>query len=369
MSQQGRAVILVVDDDEDIRNLLATTLQSRYEVKLAAGGREALELAETDPKPDLILLDIHMPAMSGHDVCARLKSNPVLAPIPVIFLTALTDTRDELKGFELGAVDYITKPASGALVTARVRTHLSLYDQRRALEEEIRQRTQELYATRLQLIRRLACAMEYREGGLSHRVMRVSHYVRALAKEMGVDEDTARLMFEAVPLYDIGKIGVPDYILRSADRLNKIEWQEMRRHPEIGAEIIGEQRDPLLSLARLMALHHHERWDGKGYPGRLAGERIPLSARILALADAFEAMTATQRHRRPIAPRDAAAQLILDSGKQFDPRVVAAFRAVLPQFEKIITTYGDELEGIHDLDFVAGTAAAAADFKPGAKKS
>jgi len=369
MSQQGRALILVVDDAEDIRNLLATTLQGRYEVKLAANGSEAIRQAQSEPRPDLILLDIQMPDLNGYEVCARLKSDPQLAPIPVIFLTALADAKDEVKGLELGAVDYLTKPVSVALVLARVGTHLALYNSRRALEEEVRERTQELYATRLQLIRRLACAMEFREGGLSHHVMRVSHYVRLLAAELGVDEPTTQLLFEAVPLYDIGKLGVPDYILRSADRLNKVEWQEMRRHPEIGATIIGEHKDPLLALARLMALSHHERWDGAGYPNRLAGERIPLSARILALADAFEAMTATQRHRRPISAQDAAAQLMLDSGKQFDPRIIAAFQKVLPQFEKIMATFNDELEGIHDLDFVASGGAGAADAQSGRKRA
>jgi putative two-component system response regulator len=369
MPQQKRAIILVVDDAEDIRNLLAATLQSRYELKSAANGKEALRQAETEPRPDLILLDIQMPGLNGYEVCARLKSNPVVAPIPVIFLTALTDPKDEVKGLELGAVDYITKPVSAALMLARVNTHLALYNQRRSLEEEVRQRVEELYATRLQIIRRLACAMEYREGGLSHHVMRVSHYVRILATELGMDEETAQLLFEAVPLYDVGKLGVPDYILRSADRLNKVEWQEMRRHPEIGAAIIGEHNDPLLAMARLMALSHHECWDGTGYPNRLAGERIPLSARILALADAFEAMTATQRHRRPIPAQDAASQLVLDSGKQFDPRVVAAFKKVVPQFEAIMATFNDELEGIHDLDFVANGGAAVAGAKPTQRKS
>lgn len=364
MSQEARAVILVVDDAEDIRNLLATTLQARYEVKLAASGKEAVRLANSEPRPDLILLDIQMPGLDGYEVCARLKSDPELAPIPVIFLTALGDAKDELRGLGLGAVDYLAKPISTALVLARVGTHLALYSRRRALEDEVRARTEELYATRLQLIRRLACAMEFREGGLSHHVMRVSHYVRILATELGVDEPTTQLLFEAVPLYDIGKLGVPDYILRSADRLNKVEWQEMRRHPEIGATIIGEHKDPLLALARLMALNHHERWDGTGYPNRLGGERIPLSARILALADAFEAMTATQRHRRPISAQDAAAQLMLDSGKQFDPRVIAAFQKVLPQFEKVMAACNDELAGIHDLDFVASGSAGAAGAQP-----
>ena len=364
-----RPLILVADDSEDIRNLFGVMLKKDYDVKFAVNSDETLAAADTDPLPDLILLDIDMPSINGFEVCRRLKSNPALADIPVIFVTGRTDPRDQAQGLRAGAVDYIVKPISAPITMLRVRTQLALVNQRHALEEQILARTEELYATRLQLIRRLACAMEFREGGLSHHVMRVSHYVRLLAAELGVDEPTTQLLFEAVPLYDIGKLGVPDYILRSADRLNKVEWQEMRRHPEIGATIIGEHKDPLLALARLMALSHHERWDGAGYPNRLAGERIPLSARILALADAFEAMTATQRHRRPISAQDAAAQLMLDSGKQFDPRIIAAFQKVLPQFERIMATFNDELEGIHDLDFVASGGAGAADAQSGRKRA
>ncbi len=347
----GRATVLVVDDSEDVRNLFVSALKADYDVKLAASGSEALFQAETEPLPDIILLDVQMPAPDGYEVCAQLKANPARAGIPVIFVSGRSDVRDQGKGLALGAVDYITKPFNTALVLARLRNHLALYDQRRALEDLVRERTEELHTTRLQIIRRLARAMEYREGGLTHRVLRVSHYVKLLATEIGIDSDTVEVLFEAVPLYDIGKIGVHDYILLKADNLNKVEWEEMRMHPEIGAKIIGKHESPLLATARQMALTHHERWDGKGYPKGLSGQSIPLSGRILALADAYEAMTATQRHRSPFHAYKAERQIIEGSGSQFDPQVVAAFKNVTRDFEKVKRTFHDELEGIHDLDF------------------
>jgi putative two-component system response regulator len=348
---EHRPVILVVDDVEDIRNLFRVALKRNYTVKLAATGEQALLAADTDPLPDLILLDVDMPPPNGFEVCAQLKENPALAHIPVIFVTAKTDPEDQARGLALGAIDYITKPFSAPLVLARVRNHLMLGNQRRALEEEIARRTDELRETRLQLIRRLARALEHREGGMTNRVVRVSHYVKLLAAGLGASGKTAELLFEAAPLYDIGKIAVPDRVLRKTDALSDSDWVEMRRHPEIGAEIIGEHRDPLLAAARQMTLSHHERWDGKGYPKGLAGEAIPLPARLAAVADAFEAMTATQRHRSPLPPMEAAKRVVAESGKQFDPRVVAAFQKALPALEKVRKTFPDELEGIHDLDF------------------
>ncbi|MGH8676076.1 MAG: HD domain-containing phosphohydrolase [Burkholderiales bacterium] len=356
-TRQGkRATVLVVDDSEDVRQLFQTALKAEYDVKLAGSGSEALHQADTDPLPDIILLDVQMPAPNGYEVCAQLKANPALCNIPVIFITARSDVKDQGKGLALGAADYITKPFSTPLVLARLRNHLALYDQRRALEDQVQQRTDELHTTRRQIIRRLSRAMEYREGGLTNRVLRVSHYVKALAAEAGMDSDLIEILFEAVPLYDIGKIGVPDYILLKTDQLNKIETTEMRRHPEIGAHIIGKHETPLLATARLMALTHHERWDGKGYPKGLSGEAIPLVGRILAIADAYEAMTATQRHRSPFHTHKAERQIIEASGTQFDPQLVTAFKNVSRDFEKIRRTFHDELEGIHDLDFTQRTA-------------
>jgi putative two-component system response regulator len=355
--QSRRPLILVADDDEEIRSLFAAMLKANHDLKFAADGAEALAQADTEPLPDLILLDVQMPDMDGYEVCARLKANPALAPIPVIFVSARSDEQDQAKGLLAGAVDYIIKPISAPLTLLRVRAHLALYDQRRDLEDQVLRRTEELDATRLQLVLRLARAMEFREGGLTNRVLRVSRYVELLAQGLGLKGRTCEVLAQAAPLYDIGKLGVAEHILRKSDRLNDSEWQEMRRHPEIGARIIGEHRDPMLESARVMALTHHERWDGTGYPAKLKGDAIPVQGRIMALADAFEAMTATQRHRSPIAPAEAAARIAAESGKQFDPRIVAAFAKVAPQFEQARRQYRDELEGIHDLDFSAAPKA------------
>ena len=346
-----RPVILVADDSEDIRNLFGVMLKKNYDVKFAVNSDETLAAADTDPIPDLILLDVEMPSLNGFEVCARLKSNPALADIPVIFVTARTDPRDQAQGLRAGAVDYIVKPISAPITMLRVRTQLALGDQRRALEDQILARTEELHETRLQLIRRLARAMEYREGGLTNRVMRVGHYVQLLARALGLKDKVVELLSEAAPLYDIGKLAVPDYVLRKSDKLNSSEWAEIRKHPETGASIIGEHKDPLLEQARVMALTHHERWDGTGYPKKLKGDEIPLAGRILAVADAFEAMTATQRHRSPISVIEAGKIVLAESGKQFDPKVVAAFLKVAMNFEKVRAHFKDELEGIHDLDF------------------
>jgi len=346
-----RPLILVADDSEDIRNLFGVMLKKDYDVKFAANSDETLAAADTDPLPDLILLDIDMPSINGFEVCKRLKSNPALTDIPIIFVTGRTDPRDQAQGLRAGAVDYIVKPISAPITMLRVRTQLALVNQRHALEEQILARTEELHATRLQLIRRLARAMEYREGGLTNRVMRVGHYVQLLARALGLKEKVVELLSQAAPLYDIGKLAVPDYVLRNSDKLNPSEWEEMRKHPATGASIIGEHKDPLLEQARIMALTHHERWDGTGYPAKLKGDAIPLAGRIMALADAFEAMTATQRYRSPVSSMEAGRILVAESGKQFDPRIVAAFAKAAPNFEKVRAHFKDELEGIHDLDF------------------
>ena len=346
-----RPVILVADDSEDIRNLFGVMLKPEYDVKFAVNSDETLAGADTEPLPDLILLDVEMPELDGYEVCTRLKANPTLAHIPVIFVTARSDPKDQARGLLAGAVDYITKPISAPITLLRVRTQLALQDQRRALEEQIQQRTEELHDTRLELIRRLARAMEFREGGLTNRVIRISQYVDLLSQTLGLKSKVVEILSQAAPLYDIGKMGVPEHILTKSDALNDKEWEAMRKHAEIGAGIIGEHKDPLLDQARIMALTHHERWDGTGYPQKLKGNAIPLPGRIMALADAFEAMTSTQRHRSPITSMEAARKIAAEAGKQFDPTVVAAFMKVVRNFDEIRGNFKDELEGIHDLNF------------------
>src|SRR5688572_17245630 len=346
-----RPVILVADDSEDIRNLFGIMLKRNYDVKYASNSDETLAGADTDPLPDLILLDVEMPELNGYEVCARLKANPSLAHIPVIFVTGRSDPKDQARGLLAGAVDYITKPISAPITMLRVKTQLALVDQRRALEEEILARTEELHQTRLELIQRLARAMEFREGGLTNRVLRVGEYVTLLCRGLGLKDRVTEILAAAAPLYDIGKMGVSESLLTKSDALNAKEWEEMRKHPEIGAGIIGEHKDPMLEQARVMALTHHERWDGTGYPKKLKGNEIPVPGRIMAVADAFEAMTSTQRHRSPISAMEAEKKIAAESGKQFDPSVVAAFMKVVKQMEEVQGRYKDELEGIHDLNF------------------
>ena len=351
-----RPLILVADDSEDIRNLFGVMLKKNYDVKYATNSDETLAAADTEPLPDLILLDVEMPSLNGYEVCKTLKANPSLAHIPIVFVTSRTDPKDQAQGLMAGAVDYIFKPISAPITMLRVRTQLALQDQRRALEEAVHARTEELHETRLELIRRLARAMEYREGGLTNRVIRVSHYVELLSKGVGLKSNVVEILSHAAPLYDIGKMGMAENILRKTDKLNDAEWEEMRKHPEIGAKIIGQHKDPLLEQARVMALTHHERWDGTGYPGKLKGSAIPVPGRIMAVADAFEAMTSTQRHRSPVSTMEAAKRINAEAGKQFDPTVVAAFMKAVKEFEEVRKTYKDELEGIHNLDFAAPPA-------------
>ncbi|MGA8006129.1 MAG: HD domain-containing phosphohydrolase [Burkholderiales bacterium] len=347
-----RPLILVADDSEDIRNLFQAMLKPRYELRLANNGNTALAAAALAPAPDLILLDVEMPGHNGYEVCSALKANPATARIPVVFVSAHTTPKDQTHGLSLGAVDYVTKPLSPPIVLARIATHLALASQTRQLESLVAERTRELQQTRLQLIQRLARALEFREGGgLTNRVLRIEQYVKLLAQALGAKPEVCEVLAQASALHDIGTLGVPDAVMRKTDALDPGEWKEMHRHPEIGAAIIGEHKDPLLATARAMALAHHERWDGKGYPKGLAGDAIPIAGRILAVADAFEAMTATQRYRDPIAVDAAARAIEAEAGKQFDPAVVAAFRTTLPRIAEVQKTVRDELKGIHNLDF------------------
>jgi len=352
---ERRPIILVADDSEDFRNLFGNMLKNNYGVRFATNSVETLAEADTEPRPDLILLDVEMPEVDGYDVCAKLKGNPALAHIPVIFVTSRSDPKDQARGLLAGAVDYINKPIIGPITLLRVRNHLALADQRRALEDQIAARTQELQETRLDLIRRLARAMEFREGGLTNRVLRVGEYVALLSEALGLNARVVKVLSQAAALYDIGKMGVSEHILKKSDALVEKEWEEVRKHPEIGAGIIGEHKDPLLEQARVMALTHHERWDGTGYPKKLKGGDIPVPGRIMAVADAYEAMTATQRHRSPVSAMEAGRRITAESGKQFDPTVVAAFVKAVKQFDEVRSKYKDELEGIHNLDFAPAT--------------
>ncbi|BDT61144.1 two-component system response regulator [Massilia varians] len=313
----NRPLILAVDDEASNLQLLRQILQDHYRLLFAKDGARALELARQE-LPDLVLLDVMMPGMSGYEVCAALKAHPETAALPVIFVTALTDTADELEGFEAGAVDYITKPVSPPIVRARVRTHLSLV------------RMEELRATRLEIVQRLGLAAEYKDNETGLHVIRMSHFSRILGIAAGLSEVEADDLLHAAPMHDVGKIGIPDRILQKPGPLDPDEWKIMQSHVTIGAEIIGEHDGGMLALAAQIALTHHEKYDGSGYPHGLRGEDIPLVGRIVAIADVFDALTSKRPYKRAWTEQEALDFLREQKGRHFDPALVDLFIEQMP---------------------------------------
>jgi putative two-component system response regulator len=313
----ARPCILIVDDEPANLLLLRHILQKDYRLLFAKDGPRALTLAREE-LPDLVLLDVMMPGMTGHTVCRALKADPATAHLPVIFVTALADTSDELEGFSAGAVDYITKPVSPPIVKARVRTHLSLV------------RMEELRETRLQIVQRLGLAAEYKDNETGMHVIRMSHYSQRLGLAAGMSEKMADDLLNAAPMHDIGKIGIPDRILQKPGPLDAEEWAIMQTHASIGAHIIGEHSGGMLAMARRIAITHHEKWDGSGYPAGLAGEEIPIEGRIVALADVFDALTSVRPYKRAWSVDEAVIHMRGNSGKHFDPQLVDLFMQEIP---------------------------------------
>ncbi len=338
---ESQPTVLVVDDVPENIDVLAGILRPEYKVKVSLNGEKALNLARTSPAPDLILLDIMMPGIDGYEVCRQLKADLTTRRIPVIFVTAKGEVRDEALGFAVGGVDYITKPVSPPIVQARVRTHLALYDQTRALSGLVRQRTDELNDTRLQVIRRLGRAAEFKDNETGLHVIRMSHYSRLLGLVVGMGQDEADVLFNAAPMHDIGKIGIPDRILQKPGKLDAEEWQIMKQHAEIGARIIGQHDSILLETARIIALSHHEKWNGRGYPAGLEGEKIPLVGRIVAIADVFDALTSVRPYKRAWPVDEAIELLKKEAGEHFDPALIPKFLEILPEVIEIKDRYAE----------------------------
>jgi len=323
MSQPNtRPLILAVADQASNLQLLRQILQDHYRLLFAKDGARALELARQE-QPDLVLLDVMMPGMSGYEVCAALKAHPATASTPVIFVTALTETADEVEGFEAGAVDYITKPVSPPVVRARVKTHLSLV------------RMEALRASRLEIVQRLGLAAEYKDNETGLHVIRMSHFSRILGIAAGMTEHEADDLLHAAPMHDVGKIGIPDRILQKPGPLDAEEWKIMQGHVTIGAEIIGEHDGGMLALARQIALTHHEKYDGSGYPNGLAGEDIPLVGRIVAIADVFDALTSVRPYKKAWTEEEAVNFLREQKGRHFDPQLVELFTDQMPAIREI----------------------------------
>ncbi|MBF0137724.1 MAG: two-component system response regulator [Magnetococcales bacterium] len=331
----ARQTILVVDDVAENVDILSGILGHVYQVKVALNGEKALSIAGGETPPDLILLDIMMPGMDGFEVCRRLKANPITRNIPVIFVTARKEILDESQGFDLGAADYVTKPIRAPIVLARVRTHLSLYNQNRSLEEKVLQRTEQLNRTRLEIIQRLGRAAEFRDNETGLHVIRVSHYARLLGLAAGLPPEIGELLLNAAPLHDVGKIGIPDRVLMKPGPLDSEEWAIMQHHARFGANIIGDHDAELLVAARDIALTHHEKWQGTGYPQGLQGEGIPLYGRIVAIADVFDAITSKRPYKKAWPMAEALELVKKEAGFHFDPRLAHIFLDIFPEIEKI----------------------------------
>jgi len=347
-----RPLILAVDDARELLALMARALAGDYDVKTADSGAAALLAAAEAPQPDLVLLDVEMPGMSGFEVCKALKENPATAAIPVLFLTGKGESKYEVEGFALGAEDYVTKPINAAVLRARVRAHVALANRRAELENLVRERTAKLENAHVELIRCLGRAMECHESAAAgKRAQRIGQYAKLLAEAAGAKPPSCAMIEKAAPLHDIGKIAVPAEILRRAGKLSAPDWERVRRHPEYGAAIIGPHEDPLLALARVIALTHHEHWDGSGYPAALKGKEIPFPGRLVAVVDAFEAMTSTQFYREPMTVDQASREIISHAGTHYDPAVVEAFKKALPGMRKVHGAIPDDLGDIINLDF------------------
>ena len=364
-----RARILAVDDATDLLALMAKALGTDYDVDTAADAGSAIEKAFAEPQPDLILLDIEMPDVSGFEVCRALKAEAQSAEIPIIFLTGKSEPQAQVEGLELGAVDYVTKPINAGVLKARVRLPLALVNRRHELEQLVSERTAQLSQTRAELIKRLSRAMELHESAaVGNRVVRLAHYARLISQAAGAKPNVSEMMALAAPLHDVGKLGVPSEILRKREKLSVPDWERIKRHPEIGAEIIGEHDDPLLKLARQVALTHHENWDGSGYPKGLKGDAIPWPGRVMAVADAFEAMTTTQFHREPMSLDDASYEIEKGAKRKYDPKIVEAFKKALPDMKRVLEQYSDSLGDMINLDFAPKGAAKPAEVKPAEAK-
>ena len=335
-------LILVVDDVPENIEVLRGILRGDYRVMAALDGERALEIAARTPQPDLILLDVMMPGLDGYEVCRRLKADPLCAGIPVIFVTARDEDVDQEMGFDAGAVDYIPKPVRHRVVLSRVRAHLTVAERGRTLESMVRERTRQLEMTRRKIIQDLGHAAEFKDNETGLHVVRMSYYARLLSLALGRDEAWTELLFNASPMHDVGKIGIPDRILCKPGKLDAEEWAIMQTHTTIGARIIGEaDGSDLLAMAATVALTHHERWDGTGYPHRLAGEAIPLEGRIVAVADVFDALTSERPYKKAWTVEDALALLREQSGKQFDATVVGRFLDIVPEVLAIKARYAD----------------------------
>ena len=345
-----KAKILIVDDEKANVLLLEDILENEGYVnfKSMLDSRNALDMYKKF-RPDLVLLDLNMPYLDGFQVMEQLKELEKDSYAPVLVLTAQADRNTRLRALALGARDYIEKPFDITEVTQRILNmleirllHNQVRDQNQLLEEKVRLRTRELEETRQEAILRLGRAAEYRDNETGMHVIRMSRLSARLAKEIGLNYEECQLMLQASPMHDVGKIGIPDEILLKPGKLNEKEWEIMKKHPEIGAEILSGGHSAVMQMAETIALTHQERWDGSGYPHGLKGEKIPLAGRIVAICDVFDALTSKRYYKEAFSIEKSMQIIEQGSGKDFEPALVETFKRVLPEIIRIVKELPDE---------------------------
>ena len=358
-----RDTVLVIDDNTEIISIINGLLKNVYRIVAANCGEKGLLLADRDPKPSVILLDVKMPDIDGFEVCKRLKSNPATRDIPVIFLTARNTEMDEEAGFALGAVDYISKPISGPILRARVKTQLEakhaadfVKDKNIFLVGEVSKRSKELEFSQDVTILALASLAETRDNETGNHLRRTQAYIRLLAESLErhprfslkLTPGNIDLIYKSAPLHDIGKVGIPDEILLKPGKLTLEEFEVMKTHTTLGLEAIEKaEREigrsaPFLAFAKEIAGSHQEKWDGSGYPKGLVGESIPISARLMAVADVYDALVSIRPYKEPFSHTQAYQIIAEGKGKHFDPDIVDAFLKIHSKFEEIAKRYSDE---------------------------
>jgi len=364
MDNTKQSRILIVDDTPENIDVMGEILKPYYRRSVALNGEKALKIAGSDNRPDLILLDIMMPGIDGYEVCRRLKENHDTREIPVIFVTAKGATYDEALGFEVGAVDYITKPVSPPLVLTRVKAQLELSEarhflqnQNRILEEKVAERTKDILLTQDITIQALASLAETRDNETGMHIRRTQKYVRLLAENLAsnphfagsLDDATIMLLYKSAPLHDIGKVGIPDSILLKPGKLTDAEFEIMKNHSQYGydallraEESVGDRSTiSFLKIAGEITLSHHEKWNGSGYPNGIAGDEIPISARLMAIADVYDALV-TKRVYKPAFTHEKAVGIIREErGTHFDPDIVDAFLELNQSFNDIAVRFSD----------------------------
>ncbi len=352
---EKKANILVVDDeDRNLRLMEAMLLPLGYEVDLARDGEEALEKVQESP-PDVILLDIMMPKMDGFEVARRLKQDEKTGIIPIVMVTSLNEVEDRVKALEAGADDFLSKPVDGTELKARVQSLVKvkayndhMRDYQKELEAEVAKRTEQLKhafeqikKASLETIYRLSMAAEYKDEDTGAHIQRMSYYSASVARKMGLNEKTVESILYAAPMHDIGKIGIPDRILLKPGKLDADEWETMKQHTIIGRRILEGSDAGFIKLAEVIALTHHEKWDGSGYPKGLKGTEIPLAGRIVAIADVFDALTSKRPYKEPFSVEKSFGIIKEDRGSHFDPEVVDSFLAIQGEILTVKNKYKD----------------------------